>query len=238
MSVVEPIDRRKAQRFHAAFDVRFSVNGGPEVLSDTLNFTSRSLAIRSDAAVQTGDVVDVRFGGLPDIKGEVVRVFPEGFAVVLSNASLEMMTRGHAPATEAQTDHDMGLSVTSPFIRVASSFPARALISSGLDFEPGYNRHFLSIITADPAMLENINTVWIGAHGTRWVASALRFERRNNRGVAVMALNDWQTHMGAAYGLKLSIISEEMSEWTVEIAADPIAAHLETLHPEQFAVNA
>ena len=90
MTVVQKIDRRQAQRFQAAFNIRFSINGGPEILSNTLNFTSRSLAIRSDVKADKGDRVSVFFGGLPAIDGEVVRVFPEGFAVVLSEASLAM----------------------------------------------------------------------------------------------------------------------------------------------------
>lgn len=238
MSVVSSIDSRQARRYEAAFGVRFSVNGGPEVLSDTLNFTSRSLAIRSVIPVQAGDQVDVRFGGLPDLKGEVMRVFSEGFAVVLSEASLEMMTHCNAHMADSHPQGDLDLSVTSPLIRVESPCSARALIRSGLDLEPGYNRHFLSIISADPSVFENISRVWVSADTTRWIASALRFERRNNRSVAVMALNDWQAHMGAAYGLTLSVIGEEMNEWTVRIPADPIAMHLETLEPAKFAVNA
>ena len=239
MSVLEDINRREARRYEAAFGVRFSVNGGPEHLSHTLNFTSHSLAIRSDVPVRPGDHVDVRFGGLPDIKGEVARVFPEGFAVVLSGASLDMMTKapGLAPAGE-ETGTGLDLTVTSPFIRVTSQFPARALLTSGVDYEPGYNQHQLSIVTADPAIFEGAGKVWISADATRWIAGGLRLGRRNSRGLALMTLNDWQAHMGAAYGLKLTIVGGAMSEWTVNIPSDPIADHLETLMPAKLAVNA
>lgn len=238
MSIVENIDRRRAERYEAAFGVRFSVNGGPEHLSPALNFTSRSLAIRSDMPVRAGDHVDVRFGGLPDIKGEVARVFPEGFAIMLSKNSLAMMTRSDFQAPDAGAETAPDLSISSPFIRVSAPVPARALLSSSLDDEPGYNRHFLSILTADPAALENVGKVWISAESTRWVANGLRIEQRGNHGLAVMSLNDWQAHMGAAYGLKLTLVGQEMQEWTVEIEAEPIAAHLETLMPAKLAVNA
>ncbi|PQA86784.1 hypothetical protein [Hyphococcus luteus] len=238
MSVVENIDRRRAERYEAAFGVRFSVNGGPEHLSPALNFTSRSLAIRSDMPVRAGDHVDVRFGGLPDIKGEVARVFPEGFAIMLSKGSLAMMTRSDLQAQDTESEAAPELSISSPFIRVNSPVAARALLSSSLDDEPGYNRHFLSILTADPAVLENVGKIWISAETTRWVASGLRIERRGNRGLAVMGLNDWQAHIGAAYGLKLTFVGDEMQEWTVEIEAEPVAAHLETLAPAKLAVNA
>lgn len=236
MSIASAINRRQARRYEAAFGVRVSVNGGPEFLSHTLNFTSRSLAIRSGVPVEAGDRVDVRFGALPDITGEVARVFPEGFAVVLCEASLEMMRRARAP--EAAPREEAELSVTSPFIRVNAPFPARALISSGLDCEPGFNRHYLTIVSADASLLANAESIWVCAGDARWIAGSLRFERRNNRGLAVMALNDWQAHMGAAYGLRLSIAGGGMQELTLEIAADPIAEHLETLAPVKLAVSA
>lgn len=242
MTVVQKIDRRQAQRFQAAFNIRFSINGGPEILSNTLNFTSRSLAIRSDVKAVKGDRVSVFFGGLPAIDGEVVRVFPEGFAVVLSEASLAMMAHTHDRAELAAQRLGFNAEpVTSPFIHVSSNIRARALITSSVNDEPGHTRHFLSIVTADPARLDNISAIWISADGTRWTANALKFERRHTRGIAVMALNDWQIHMGAAYGLKISVIDEELNEWSLEIDGDQISGHLEMLpQPEPFklAVNA
>ncbi len=237
MSVVQKIDRRRAQRYQAAFEIRFSVNGGPEVVSKTLNFTSHSLAIQSDVSVDKGDAVDVQFGGLPAIKGEVARVFPEGFAVVLSKASLDMLTQN-------QQDGDTGAivamqnGVTSPFIEVSSIHPARALITSGVECEPGYNCHLLSIIAENPSRFDNICNVWISSDGTRWVASGLQFEKHDNRSLAVMTLNDWQAHMAAAYGLKISVINEHMSEWTVEIAPEAFCDHLEALQPQKIAATA
>ncbi len=238
MSVVENIDRRQAERYQADFGVRFAVNGGPEHVSPALNFTSRSLAIRSELAVRAGDQVDVRFGGLPDLKGEVARIFPEGFAILLSEASLDMMARSEDQPQSAHTEKTPELTISSPFIRVASPIPARALISSNIDDELGFNRHFLSIVTADADAFEKVDKVWICANTTRWVAHGLRFERRGAKGLAVMGLNDWQAHMGAAYGLKLTLGGARTEEWTVAIDAEPIAAHLETLLPPRLAVNA
>ncbi|GJL90742.1 hypothetical protein [Hyphococcus sp.] len=242
MTVVQKIDRRGAQRFQASFNIRFSVNGGPEILSNTLNFTSRSLAIRSETAASIGDRIAIKFGGLPTIEGEVARVFPEGFAVVLSDASLAMMAHTHEPSqTSTQSLGYTGDTISSPMIRPSSKSPARIVITSSLDGEPGFTRHFLTIVTADQDTLKNVSAIWISADQTRWTANALRFEQRRNRSLAVMALNDWQAHMGAAYGLKVSIINKDMNEWTLEIAADHFAEQLENLTAQEefkIAVNA
>lgn len=242
MTVVQTIDRRQAQRYKAGFDIRFSINDGAEIVSNTLNFTSRSIAIRSDVLAQKGDRIAICFSGLPAIEGEIVRVFPEGFAVVLNEGSLALMAHTH-PGNGHSAFHAAGVSgpvetQNSPFIRTHSSVQARALISSGVGYQPGYNRHFLSIVTADPGALENIKTIWINADGVKWTAKALKFEQRNNRGIAVLSLNDWQVHMGAAYGLKIAIMSEAGAEWTLDIDAEPIADHLDSLSPMQMAISA
>ena len=242
MTVVQKIDRRQAQRYEAAFDISFSINGGAEIESNTLNFTSRSIAIRSDVLAQKGDSISIRFAGLPAIDGEIVRVFPEGFAVILSEESLALMAHSH-PRSSESAFHAAGASgpvetQSSPFIRTHSDIPSRALISSGIGYQPGYNRHFLSIITPEAEALESISAIWITADGVRWTANALKFERRNNRGIAVMSLNDWQAYMGAAYGLRISIMTEDQREWSLEIDAEPIADHLASLSPMKMAVNA
>lgn len=238
VTVVQSIDRRAAQRYRAAFDIRFSVNGGPEILSSTLNFTSRSLAIRSDAPAKQGDHVAVRFSGLPLIEGQIVRVFPEGFAATLSRESLALMAYSNESADSTQPSDFTANTVTSPFIRTKSSIGARALVTSGFGYQPGYNRHFLSIICADPDAFDKVSNIWVSADGARWIASALRFERRKTTGMAVTALNDWQAYMGAAYGLKISIIDDDMREQSIEIEAGPIAAHLDSLVPFKTAVSA
>lgn len=243
MTVVQTIDRRSAQRYKAAFDIRFSINGGPEVLSDTLNFTSRSLAIRSDIKAKHGDHLAVRFSGLPELEGQVIRVFPEGFAATLNKASLEMM----AQADDRRAVAASGLNdaagfaentTTSPFMRTKSSIAARALLTSGYGYEPGYNRHFLSIITTETDIFGQVSNVWVRADGARWIANALRLEKRKTGSMAVMALNDWQTYMGAAYGLKISIVDSTLREQTIDIDAAPIAAHLDSLTPFKVAVSA
>lgn len=242
MTVVQTIDRRQAQRYQAGFTIRFSINDGAEIASDTLNFTSRSIAIRSDVLAQKGDKISIQFGGLPVIDGEIVRVFPEGFAVTLSEESLALMAHSH-PHHSENAFHAAGASgpvetQSSPFLRTRSDIPSRALLSSGVGYQPGYNRHFLSIITPEAETLENISAIWISADGVRWTANALKFERRNNRGIAVMSLNDWQVYMGAAYGLRISIMTEARREWSLEIDAEPVANHLATLSPTQMAISA
>lgn len=234
--------RRRARRFEAALFVRFSVNGGPEHVSKTLNFTSRSLAIRSDCKASKGDHVVVRFGALPPIAGEVARVFPEGFAVVLNEASLELMSHTD---NDAETDlafdfHDISSpeNIVSPFIRAQSIVPARMRITTTPNTSGAYNRHFLTVITSDAAPLMDVSSIWLKSDQTRWTARALHYRSRGDRGLAIIALNDWQLHMAAAHGLTLSVINCAMKDWSFAIDARPIADHLFALQPADLAVSA
>ncbi len=242
MNAILETQRRRAHRFEAALFVRFSINGGPEHVSNTLNFTSKSLAIRSDCVANKGDLVVVRFGALPPISGEVARTFPEGFAVVLNEASLELMAQtSNSAETDLETDFsaaNAALSVTSPFIRTQSETPARIRISTAHNPTKAPNRHFLTIVVSDPEALENVRSIWIKSNQTRWTARALQFKRRAGRGFAILAVNDWQLHMAAAYGLTISVINTEMEDWSFAIDAQPVAEHLFALQPEDLAVSA
>lgn len=230
---------RQSPRFDAALQVRYSINGGPDHFSDTLNFTSRSLAIRSDAPAQKGDQVEVRFGCLPPIGGAVVRVFPEGFAVILNEQSLSMMTPAQAESLEAGIGRQSTEpEIVSPYIRTKSRHPARARIATLRRSGAATNRHSLSVITTAPEALNRINTVWISADETRWTASALKFQHRQTHSIAVMTLNDWQLHMAAAYGLSVTVVGADVSEWTIDLSPTPIAAHLERIDPSEQALSA
>lgn len=236
--------RRRTPRFKAALQVRFSVNNGPEHMSNTINFTSRSLAIRSQCPAQKGDHVSVRFGDLPAIEGDVARVFSEGFAVVLDEASLSRMeqsaqSENSAPFSSVdliqnQTDNH----ISSPFMRARASLPVRARITTTGGYGPNANRHFLSIVTADPDALRNLTKVWVSASEARWSARTLRFQRQGKHGFAVLALNEWQLHMAACYGLSITIIGNDNSALTIGIDAEPMAEHLNSLAPPAYAVSA
>ncbi len=234
--------RRQARRFEAALFVRFSINGGPEHISNTLNFTSRSVAIRSECIASKGDHVVVRFGALPSIAGEVARVFPEGFAVVLNEASLELMSH-----TENDAETDLAFdfreisspeNIVSPFIRAQSSTPARMRIASANSNSGSYHQHYLTIVTSDPAPLADVSSIWLKSDQTRWTARALHYRRNGDRGLAIIALNDWQLHMAAAYGLTLSVINCAMQDWSFAVEARPFADHLFNLQPADLAVSA
>lgn len=241
MTVVQHINRRQAHRYEAAFKVRFAINGGPEIDSDTMNFTSRSLAIRADVNARKGDLVSVRFGGLPSIEGEVARVFPEGFAIVLSQDSLALLTHPMLAETADRFDFGalgaMGL-LTSPMIRTRSRRPARALLSTATDYRPGHNRHFLTLIAAGADAFAHASNVWIASESTRWITQLLRLERRGQYSVAILMLNDWQLHMGSAYDLRVTVPAGEMKEWALVIPGEAICDHLETIEPVRLAVGA
>lgn len=241
MNTGQETNLRQSPRFHAALEVRFSINGGPEEVSSTLNFTTRSLAIRSECEVSKGDSVAVRLGGLPVISGEVVRIFPEGFAATLDAASLKLMATGENQISTAKIEdvdlRDKSKNLSSPFIRAESSIPTRAQLTTSTIHSNSAHRHLLTLVTSDPAAVSGINTIWLAASETRWTAQALRFHSRGNRGIAVMNLNDWQLHMGAVYGLCVSIIKDDLSEQIIKIAADPIAEHIAQFMPEQLVAN-
>ncbi|WP_411820294.1 hypothetical protein ABFZ85_02380 [Hyphococcus formosus] len=241
MSAKPETNSRRSPRFNAALEVRFSINGGPEEVSNTLNFTTRSLAIRSECDVAKGDSVAVRLGGLPVLSGQVVRVFPEGFAATLDDASLKLMAGGQkevslAPFGEIDI-RDKSKNKSSPFINAESAVPTRIQITTSLAHEIDAHRHLITLVTADPAAVSGINTIWLSASETRWTAQALRFHSRGNRGIVVMNLNDWQLHMAAAYGLTISMIKDNLDEQLIEIDAQPIAEHLAQVMPEKKASN-
>ncbi|MEZ5893114.1 MAG: hypothetical protein R3C58_08215 [Parvularculaceae bacterium] len=240
MTVLQQIDRRQAQRFQANFQVRVSINGGPEFISETLNFTSKSLAVRSDVEARKGDKVVVRFGDLPSIDGEVARVFPEGFAVVLSAQSLAMMANHQGDAAE-QADisaHSTGELKSSSVFRVTCDRPARAQITTAVSYRPGYNRHFLTLMVAGDNAFDDVQHFWLTADGARWMTRAVKIERRGNYCAAYLVLNDWQIHMGAAYGLEISIASGEMKDLRLAIEPQSVADHFAAFEDFKLAVGA
>ncbi|WDI31225.1 hypothetical protein PUV54_14840 [Hyphococcus flavus] len=239
-----PLDthRRRARRHDAALIVRFSINGGAEQTSETLNFTSKSLAVRSACSARKGDFVSVRFGLLPSISGEVVRVFPEGFAVILSEESLELLAQtANDPAMDAAADFTEASSennVLSPYIRANSTIEARIRLSTAPEQNKMSRRHYLTLITADATPLANVGSIWLKSNQTRWSSRALQFKRHGDRGYALIGMNDWQLHMAAAYGLTIGIINSAMEDWSFAIDAEPFADHLYALEPNEFAISA
>ncbi|WP_425408626.1 hypothetical protein [Hyphococcus sp.] len=242
MNAISEYERRRAPRREAALFVRFSINGGPEHISRTLNFTSKSLAIRSDCTARKGDHVVVSFGSLPSISGEVARTFPEGFAVLLNETSLELMSHTEDKLQSELKEDFSALyaadPVVSPFIRATSTCSARMRIATVENPQNNFKQHYLSVIAAERMLFKNIASIWIKSNETRWTARAITIMRPNDRCYGVIALNDWQLHMAAAYGLTVCIVNKDLEDWSFAIGAAPVANHILTLEPPEMAISA
>jgi len=237
---IQQNDLRRTRRINATLQVRFSVNGGPEQVSDTMNFTYRSLAIRSECGVAKGDRVVAMIGDLPALKGDVVRVFDEGFAILLTEMSLALTAHAETELPRNYEDPPAGdktsARIAGPMFKIDAPFPSWARIATSRQGCAG--RHYLSIITTDTIDINAIRSVWISIDDARWVARVLQTSKRGKQTVIVILLNDWQLHMAAVYGLSVSIICTQLYEWTANIDAPPIKAHVTSLEAELEALNA
>lgn len=234
--------RRRARRINATLQVKFSINNGPEEVSDTLNFTYRSLAIRSCCAVEKGDKVVAKIGNLPALKGNVVRVFDEGFAMQLTEMSLALTAYAETELPrEDQDEHASDKEHTrmiGPMFKADAPFPSWARIATSRPGATGADRHYLSIITTDSIDLDAIKSVWISIDETRWVARLLQASKRGKQSVIVIMMNAWQLHMAATFGASVSIICDQLYEWTADMDAPPFADHVQLIDPQEKALSA
>ena len=232
MTILQHPDRRSAQRISKALKVVFSVNGGPPVHeSDTINFTARSVAIRSDCPVSQGDRIIAWVDDLPEIEGAVVRVFDEGFALRLSDASLALVAHG-GKDVDAEKDAAAGENnkVLSPVFRIDAPAPAWAQITTCCKVRNDI--HYLTVVTSGAMDTNDVGNVWIGADDARWTARIVSAKNHNDQATICILLNDWQLRMAAKNGLDFTILSSRLKEWQAHIHPQHIKAHVDELPVE------
>ncbi len=234
--------RRGGRRLKAALRVRFSVNGGEEQTSDTINFTSRGMAIRSNCPVRKGDRIVAKVDELPEIEGEVVRVFDEGFAIRLNDMSLALVAYANAEIPDVLDDgpsaKDNTRRIFSPIFKAVAPAPSWGRIATTRTKRGGSQRHFLSIITTHEFDLDSIRSVWVSVDEARWAARVLQARRRGDQSIIVILLNQWQLHMAASDAMTVSVLSAQLSEWSANLDARFFSAHLDALQPKKTALSA
>ena len=238
MTFIQHPDRRLAERIQKALKVRFTVNGGPEQMSDTINFTARSVAIRSDYPVKKHDRIIAYVDDLPEITGSVIRVFDEGFAMCLTDSSLALIAHAgaempnlHATPSADKTDEDEEGRILSPVFRADAAAPAWGQITTAKNGRSGIEKHFLSIVTTDADVIRDIHNIWVAIEHGRWTAQIIQTRREDEQAMIVVLLNEWQLRLAAKHGLEMTVLSSKFSEWTVRLHQDPIAAHLANFAP-------
>ncbi|MFQ5564239.1 MAG: hypothetical protein ACE5FO_11795 [Parvularculaceae bacterium] len=219
--------------------MRFSVNGGPEYSSESLNFTHRSLAIRSRAPVKVGDAIEAAIDCLAPLQGEVVRVWDEGFAISLSASSLGLVTIARAAEpveTNGAVPHDQtddrGRVTSFVFPLACADAPAWARLASAPSRSGRGERHRLSIMTPGSIDVDAIGSVWISIEETRWVARLAGAGQRNGNVVLAILLNGWQMHMAARHGMTVTVVFNTLGEWKVRCHAEAFERHLAEFAPE------
>lgn len=235
MTFIQHPDRRKAERFEKALKVRFTVNGGPEQSSDTINFTARSVAIRSDVPVRKNDRIVAQVEDMPEIHGSVIRVFDEGFAICLTDSSLALVTHAGADIPTLKdtvvSDEDRRR-ILSPVFRADAPAPAWTQITTARTSRSDAEKHLLSLVTTGAIDLNDIHNVWISIDEGRWTAQIIQTKQKNNQSMIVLLLNEWQLRLAAKHGLTVTILSSRLREWQAHLHQDPIADHVRALAPE------
>lgn len=235
-------DRRRARRLDAALPVTVTLNGGTPELCETINFTYRSLAVRTALAAQEGDEVTAVIDGLPKLEGYVVRVFDKGFAVRLNEISIALVASVTAKSPRlTYSDAAAVISsrrVISPMFTIDASTPSWGRFTASRLPRDANERHMLSIVTTEIIEPSDIESVWVSIDETRWVARLRQARRRGAQSIVIVLLNEWQFGMAADHGLSVSITRREATPWTATVAADSVYNHLLALRPEMTALSA
>ncbi len=234
MTFIQHPDRRTSVRFKKALTVRFSINGGPEQTSDTINFTAHSVAIRSACPVQKNDKIVALVDDLPEIKGSVVRVFDEGFAIRLNDASLALVAHAGAEipdVTDFVGPKENELRVLSPVFRADAPAPSWGQITTSRTPRGDTQKHFLSIVTTGAVDVDDIRSVWVSIDDTRWSAQIIQAKEENGQAMIVILLNEWQLRLAAKHGVTITMFNADLMEWRAHLNEQPIGDHLATLAP-------
>lgn len=226
--------RRSAARRESSLTVRFTVNGGPEQFSDTLNFSSRSLAIRTALAVRIGDKVRAVIDHFPPLDGLVVRVWDEGFAVALDEATMTPEAiGGEMGPSDGGDDFALesalaGGPVAGRLTRMEAPHAAWFSITAAPAFSSTQPRRLLLLTTA-PLARETLFSTWISVADTRWLARPIDARRRDGQSILMMRINEWQMQKAAQFGLTFTAIMKSLEEWTATASPETVAAHLTAL---------
>jgi len=239
----QPESQRDNRRLNCAMSVRFSVNGGPEQASTTINLTERSLAIKAETDVQKGDLVTVRVDLLPAIEGEVIRVWDDGFAITLVGGSCALLALAHS--RNAHQGRDEGRQITAPAAarrRVASAIVLLAgdeemwcRIASSHSGADAAWAHKITIFKPDTANVEAVRSVWLSIGDARWIARIQSARARRNAIFIATTINGWQLQMAANHGLSISVVLNDLTEWRATASAAYISDHLDQVSSSDIA---
>lgn len=234
MRSLQSDNQRGQHRVNARIKVRFSINGGPARTSDTINFTARSLAIRSGVAIRTGDQVLAHINRLPPLHGEVKRVFKGGFAMTFDEMSHALFAHisPDDPRAIRAVAQMAGLKpgrMISPIFRLAGPAPAWARIASTRRRRNDHLSHFLSIITAEEIDIHAMRSAWVSVDQSRWLARVHQAKRRGNQAVIVLILNDWQLRLASTVGMRVNLFDDERPENLYIVSPRTIRRHFQLI---------
>lgn len=226
--------RRSRRRLTHPLTVRFSVNGGPEYFSDTINFSTRSLAIRTTLPVSVGDRVRAAIEHSSPIEGSVVRVWGEGFAMTLPETSSNQAGSRRREVSPRIGDKAFDLSSALADGPLAGRLtPMRAPHSSWFSItcsgSASANQLRFLLITTAPLSRETVCSTWISTARARWLARPIDARRRDGQSIFVIRLSDWQLGNAAQHGLTFTAIMNSLDEWTADAAPDAVESQLASL---------
>ena len=233
-----PERRTTAQRLDAAIKVSFSINDGPALVAETMNFTYRTVAIRSDVKAHIDDAVALHIARLPSLNGKVVRAFEDGFAIRLDEMSLSLVAHAQAEdLVEAQTSTSPDRHIGA-IVRARGPLPAWARLSSSKTPNNGAHRHFVTLISNGEFEITNLRNVWISMNETRWIARVRRARQRGKQSIVVVIINDWQLRVAAQYGLSISLVCKSFEQSSFDIPASVFDDHISALNPRAESLTA
>lgn len=206
---MQHIDRRSETRQARAEKVRFEVNGGPAHTSDTLNFTRKSIAIRSRVPVKKGDKVRVTIETLPPFEGFVVRHWDEGFAIRLTDearAIADDIRPNEASMKLGRSD----IADCARLVPVNASGPCWF----GICRRSGRKERCSLLVAASHSFVaDNIQSVWISIGDMRTVARVLGIKSDDQESLLLLRIDDLQLQYARKHGLAVTVLSPRLEEW-------------------------
>ena len=227
--------RRHSHRVENVLPVRFRINDGDYINGKTENFTSLSLAVRSDAKVLSGDKATIELADLPVMEGIVIRVFPGGFAVRFGEAFINLVA--HAFFADPENAHSLPTRSShahclTPLFNLSGPDPAWGRFGTKPNANALMRRHALSLIVTNENSPEKLNSAWLEIGNNRWVARILGYAPRGKQAIALIHFNDWQMRLAATEGFTIFMHFENHIDWQFQSVSEPISTHMNTLERE------